>query len=75
MPGGDKRSEKEERVLALVVKGKTNKEITPELNLSDKTVKNYLTNVFKELQIARRAQAVPYSSNVGPNCGKLALSQ
>ncbi|MDH5670260.1 MAG: response regulator transcription factor, partial [Nitrospira sp.] len=57
MPGNDKLSEQEERVLALVAEGKTNKEIATEMNLSDKTVKNYLTNVFKKLQITRRAQA------------------
>ncbi|MDH5667504.1 MAG: response regulator transcription factor [Nitrospira sp.] len=57
MPGNDKLSEQEERVLALVAEGKTNKEIATEMNLSDKTVKNYLTNVFKKLQITRRTQA------------------
>ncbi|MDH5639709.1 MAG: response regulator transcription factor [Nitrospira sp.] len=57
MMGGDKLSEQEERVLALVAEGQTNKEIANALNLSDKTVKNYLTNVFKKLQITRRAQA------------------
>lgn len=57
MVGGDKLSEQEERVLALVAEGQTNKEIAAAMNLSDKTVKNYLTNVFKKLQITRRAQA------------------
>ena len=57
MMGGDKLSEQEERVLALVAEGQTNKEIANALNLSDKTVKNYLTNVFKKLQITRRTQA------------------
>jgi DNA-binding NarL/FixJ family response regulator len=57
MAGGDKLSEQEERVLALVAEGQTNKEIATAMDLSDKTVKNYLTNVFKKLQITRRAQA------------------
>jgi DNA-binding NarL/FixJ family response regulator len=50
----------EERVLALVAKGLTNKEIASELQLSDKTVKNYLSNVFHKLQISRRTQAASF---------------
>jgi len=47
----------ERRILALVVEGKTNKEIAGALGLSDKTVKNYLSNAFQKLQVSRRAQA------------------
>jgi DNA-binding NarL/FixJ family response regulator len=50
-------SVQERRVMALVVQGKTNKEIAADLGLSDKTVKNYLSNAFQKLGIARRAQA------------------
>ena len=53
----DKLSAQERRVLALVVQGKTNKEIAKALGLSDKTVKNYLSNAFQKLNITRRAQA------------------
>jgi DNA-binding NarL/FixJ family response regulator len=41
----------ERRVLALVAEGKTNKEIGVALALSEKTVKNYLSNVFDKLQV------------------------
>jgi two-component system response regulator DevR len=47
----------ERRVLALVAQGKTNKEIGAELNLSDKTVKNYLSHAFEKLNVSRRAHA------------------
>ena len=57
MPGTNKLSAQEERVLALVADGKTNKEIAASLDLSDKTVRNYLANVFQKLRITRRAQA------------------
>lgn len=57
MPGVERLSSQEERVLALVADGKTNKEIATLLSLSDKTVKNYLANVFQKLHITRRAQA------------------
>ena len=50
-------SHQEERVLALVAEGLTNKEIATAMQLSDKTVKNYLFNLFKKLRISRRAQA------------------
>jgi DNA-binding NarL/FixJ family response regulator len=53
-------SPQEERVLALVAEGLTNKEIGAELQLSDKTVKNYLANMFKKLRISRRTQAATF---------------
>jgi len=54
---GEALSHQEERVMALVVEGKTNKEIAVAMSLSEKTVKNYLYNAFQKLGIARRAQA------------------
>lgn len=53
-------SPQEQKVLALVAEGKTNKEIAAALKLSDKTVKNYLSHVFQKLQISRRSQAAAY---------------
>ena len=50
-------SAQESRVLALVAEGKTNKEIAEDMGLSDKTVKNYLSNIFEKLKISRRSQA------------------
>ena len=46
-----------ERVLKLVADGKTNKEIAAAMGLSDKTVKNYLANVYDKLHVSRRSQA------------------
>ena len=50
-------SKQEYRVLALVVDGKTNREIGAELGLSEKTVRNYLSNAFQKLGVSRRSQA------------------
>jgi two-component system response regulator DevR len=50
-------SAQEQRVLALVAEGKTNKEIAEQMGLSHKTVKNYLSNIFEKLKINRRSQA------------------
>jgi two-component system, NarL family, response regulator DevR len=48
------------RVLELVAQGKTNKEIGLAMNLSDKTVKNYLSNLMEKLQLSRRSQAAAF---------------
>jgi len=50
-------SGQERRVLALLAEGLTNKEIGEQMNLTEKTVKNYLATVFDKLGITRRAQA------------------
>lgn len=47
----------ERRVLALVVEGKTNKEIAAALELSERTVKHYLANACTKLGVSRRSQA------------------
>ena len=64
-PQGEKHerdllTSQQEKVLALVAQGKTNKEIADELGLSEKTVKNYVRNIFQRLQITRRSQAAVY---------------
>lgn len=57
---GQSLSPQEECVLALVAEGLTNKEIAATMQLSDKTVKNYLANMFQKLHISRRAQAASF---------------
>jgi two-component system, NarL family, response regulator DevR len=56
----EKLSPQEERVLALVAEGKTNREIADALGLREKTIKNYLANIFDKLHITRRSQAAAY---------------
>ncbi len=56
----EKLSVQERRVLALVAEGKTNKEIGLALGLSDKTVKNYISNILDKLQLTRRSQAAAF---------------
>jgi DNA-binding NarL/FixJ family response regulator len=53
----DRLSPQERRILPLVAEGKTNKEIGFHLSLSEKTVKNYLANMFTKLHVARRSSA------------------
>jgi two-component system response regulator DevR len=53
-------SPQEERILALVADGKTNKEIGTALNLAEKTIKNYVSTILGKLEVTRRAEAAAY---------------
>jgi len=53
-------SAQERRVVALVAEGKTNREIGVEMGLSDKTVKNYLSNAMEKLNLTRRSHAAAF---------------
>jgi DNA-binding NarL/FixJ family response regulator len=50
-------SDQERQVMSLVAEGKTNKEIAVALGLTNKTVKNRLSNLYEKLHVTRRAQA------------------
>jgi two-component system, NarL family, response regulator DevR len=50
----------EERILALVAEGKTNREIGDLLKLTEKTIKNYVSSVLGKLGVSRRAEAAAY---------------
>ncbi|MEO0795999.1 MAG: response regulator transcription factor [Verrucomicrobiota bacterium] len=50
-------SAQEKRVLEQVAKGLTNKEVAAVLSLSEKTVKNYFSNVLSKLYVSRRTEA------------------
>jgi two-component system response regulator DevR len=53
-------SPQEERILALIADGKTNKAIGEDLGLAEKTVKNYVSSILSKLEVARRAEAAAY---------------
>ena len=53
-------SPQEERIIALIADGKTNKEIGENLGLAEKTVKNYVSSILSKLEVARRAEAAAY---------------
>jgi two-component system response regulator DevR len=60
-------STQQQRVLALVAEGKTNKEIGVSLELSDKTVKNYIRFIFQKMKVTRRAQAAAFFVRDSPS--------
>ena len=49
---------REEEVFSLLVKNKTTKEIGEVLNISEKTVRNHISNAMQKLGVKGRAQAV-----------------
>ena len=51
-------TEREMTVLRLVASGQSNKEVANSLELSEKTVKNHLRNIFHKLHVYDRTQAV-----------------
>lgn len=55
----------EKRILALIAKGKTNKEIAQEIFISSKTVRNYVTSILTKLGLSNRAQAAAYAVSIG----------
>ena len=48
---------REEQILELVARGLSNKEIGRELDITEKTVKHYMTNVLQKLQVRNRVEA------------------
>lgn len=54
-------SEQEMKVLALVAKGKRNKEIAEQVFLSEKTVRNYVSAILSKLSLSTRSEAAAYA--------------
>jgi NarL family two-component system response regulator LiaR len=58
IPGlGFDLTEREREILALLVKGLSNLEISRQLNISTATVKYHLTNIFSKLGAKNRVEA------------------
>ena len=50
-------SNREMEILTYVVKGASNRDIGISLFISEKTVKNHLSNIFRKLEVEDRTQA------------------
>jgi len=57
VPATQDLSSREAAVLSLVTQGLSNKEVGARLQLSDKTIKHYLTSVFQKLHVRSRLEA------------------
>ncbi len=51
-------TKREKEVFNLLIVNKTTKEIADELNISEKTVRNHISNVMQKLGVKGRASAV-----------------
>ena len=51
-------TKREQEVFALLVKNMTTKEIAENLKISEKTVRNHISNAMQKLGVKGRAQAV-----------------
>jgi len=58
-------SDREREVLALLVEGLPNKLIARRLEISEKTVKSHLTQIFRELGVTDRTQAALWAERNG----------
>ncbi|MCG8499453.1 MAG: response regulator transcription factor [Firmicutes bacterium] len=54
-------TKREIEVLELIAEGMLNKEIAAKLYISEKTVKNHVSNIFKKLNVSDRTQAAIYA--------------
>jgi len=57
----NKLTRREKDVLALLAKGYTNKQMAETIFISEKTVKNHLTSIFRKLGVKDRTQAAVYA--------------
>ena len=58
-------TDSERAVLRLMATGANNPAIARELSLSPKTVRNYISNIFRKLQVVDRAQAIVAAREAG----------
>lgn len=57
----DKLTKRELEVLKLITEGMLNKEIAHILCISEKTVKNHISNIFKKIEVSDRTQAAVFA--------------
>jgi DNA-binding NarL/FixJ family response regulator len=56
---------REREVLDLIAKGLNNQAIANRLSISEKTVRNHISNIFNKLQVVDRAQAIVKAREAG----------
>lgn len=58
-------SDREHEILDLVAQGRSNPSIASRLGITDKTVRNHISNIFTKLAVADRAQAMVRAREAG----------
>lgn len=58
-------TEREREILRLLVQGLSNRDVAEKLFISEKTVKNHISNIFRKLEVTDRTQAVVKALKIG----------
>ena len=58
-------TDSERKVLNLMARGASNEAIAQQLSFTQKTVRNYVSNIFSKLQVADQAQAIIKAREAG----------
>jgi pimeloyl-ACP methyl ester carboxylesterase/DNA-binding CsgD family transcriptional regulator len=58
-------SKREQEILSQITKGLSNKEISNNLFISEKTVRNHITSIFSKLDLHSRSQAIVLGNKLG----------
>ena len=61
----DALTKRELEILKLISKGMLNKEIASQLNISERTVKNHISNIFKKIDVSDITQAAVFAIKNG----------
>lgn len=54
-------TKREKQILVSLAEGKSNKEIAEDFDISERTVKNHITNLFKKIDVTDRTQAAVFA--------------
>lgn len=60
-------SDQERRILDLIAEGRTNRQIANQLNLAEKTIKNYVSSLLAKLGMERRTEAAVFAARLDTN--------
>ena len=69
-PMFDRLTRQEREVVALLAAGLSNRAIGDRLHLAEKTVKNYLTNVFRKMSVSSRTEAAVIAARLAESTGR-----
>jgi DNA-binding NarL/FixJ family response regulator len=61
-PATESLTQQEQRILALIGEGKTNRQIAEDMFLAEKTVKNYTSSLYAKLGLQSRTQAAIFAT-------------
>src|SRR5918911_4169162 len=64
-PSAPRLTEREVEIINAIARGQGNKQIARALHISEKTVRNHISNIYKKLHIYDRTQAVLYAIREG----------